>query len=701
MSLFVVMLLVLSAFVSLSSVARIGQRSFRHSLAWTLAAAVSLISGAWAVHLLDMQELVGPFPLGYHPLMLLAAWMIAVVVGLLGWLLVTPDLTRPYRMVTGSALLAGGVFAVHSLSFMAPGFQPGLAWHAPALAQAAAGTWLLFLVALMAVGVRKDVAPWPWVRQPVATVLLALGVWWSHQLTMEASALAEQTGSSYAHTLSAHALALLAGLGTAILLLMIWITSYTESRLRQSLQQVEGTLERSSQTDGLTGLPNRHYMEERLTRAANQADLDKRKLAMLFVDLDGFKPINESFGHRFGDLLLKETAQRLQAHVGPGVEAARWAADEFLILVDRNDERDAVALFARMVLNQLKQPYLIEGREVPVPASIGIAIYPQDGAQSTLVTHAEAATRVAKSAGGDTYCFFEPHMMRDAREQMELLRDLRQAITDGQFELYYQPKVHAPSGQITGAEALLRWNHPVRGLISPAEFIPVAERFGLIGAIGDWVIGEACRQIREWRDGGLRMRVAINLSVHQLRQKDLGERIAAALALYDVNPKLLTCEITESVAMEDGPTTRSFFDRLETAGVHISIDDFGTGYSSLSYLRQLPTEELKIDKSFVVDLETSNDARAVVDAVVKLGLALGMKVVAEGVETEAQYQILRQLGCDELQGYLFAKPMGAKMLFLWATMEKGPTDLDFRASLFSDTHMPFQDGDALETRTPT
>jgi EAL domain-containing protein (putative c-di-GMP-specific phosphodiesterase class I) len=215
--------------------------------------------------------------------------------------------------------------------------------------------------------------------------------------------------------------------------------------------------------------------------------------------------------------------------------------------------------------------------------------------------------------------------------------------------------------------------------------VPIAERHGLIGVIGQWVIDEACRQARDWRDQGLRMRVAINLSVHQLRQPDLAERIAAALAKHQINPQLLTCEITESVAMEDAEGTMRIFEKLAAVGVNISIDDFGTGYSSLAYLRKLPAGELKIDRSFVLDLETSGDARAVVDAVVKLAQALGLKVVAEGVETEAQGQVLRSLGCDELQGYLFAKPMSAKALALWAMNDVGPRAMDFRASLFQET----------------
>ena len=318
-------------------------------------------------------------------------------------------------------------------------------------------------------------------------------------------------------------------------------------------------------------------------------------------------------------------------------------------------------------------------------ASIGVVLYPRDGSLSAAMANAEAASHYAKRNGGSTFAFFEPRMLGDAREQVELLRDLRHAVAKNQLELVYQPKVHAPSGEIMGAEGLLRWHHPERGMVSPASFIPLAERHGLIVTLGQWVIEEACRQARAWRDQGLRMRVAINLSVHQLRQPDLAERIAAALKRHQINPNLLTCEITESAAMEDAEGTQAILERLAAVGVHLSIDDFGTGFCNFAMLRKMPAEELKIDRSFVLDLETSADARAVVDAVVKLGQALGRKVVAEGVETEGQAQVLRALGCDVLQGYLYAKPMSARALALWAMNDVGPRAIEFSASLFQET----------------
>jgi len=291
----------------------------------------------------------------------------------------------------------------------------------------------------------------------------------------------------------------------------------------------------------------------------------------------------------------------------------------------------------------------------------------------------------AKRAGGSTYAVFESHMDAGASEQLSLQHDLRRSIELGQLQLYYQPKVDGRLGRIRGVEALLRWNHAERGMISPAVFIPIAERFGLIGAIGRWVIDEACRQMAEWADQGVRMRVAINLSVYQLREEDLVQRIEAALARNAIDPSQLLCEITESVAMEDIKATQRAFEGLERIGVYLSIDDFGTGYSSLSYLRQLPARQLKIDRSFVNDLATSADARAVVDAVVRLAHALGLKVVAEGVETGEQRDILVMLGCDELQGFYFARPMPAETLLAWTNGSKPAGAVDFSHSIIHET----------------
>ncbi|MFL6660590.1 MAG: putative bifunctional diguanylate cyclase/phosphodiesterase, partial [Rhizobacter sp.] len=462
--------------------------------------------------------------------------------------------------------------------------------------------------------------------------------------------------------------------------------------LGAQLKQATATLERSPLADPLTGLLSRVGIEAALRKAALEAETHGQRIALLAIGLDGFRTVNDSFGHALGDTVLREVAQRLAGVSSTLVEPpkitghhlARLGGDEFVLMLQGHVDRQLVARAANVLLETLDGPLIVDAHELTATASIGIALFPEDGGATKLISRANAAMHAAKEAGGSTYMTFEPRMQDDARDRHELLRDLRHAIENKQLELFYQPKIDARSGQVTAAEALLRWHHPVRGMLHPDVFIPLAERHGLIGALGNWVIDDACRQAKVWRERGLKMRVAINLSVFQMRQNDLVERIQAALKRYGVNPQRLTCEITESVAMEDTQVTQRTFERLGQAGIHLSIDDFGTGYSSLSYLRRLPATELKIDRSFVMDLDTSPDARAIVDAVLKLAHAIGLKVVAEGVENIRQRDILLELGCDEFQGYLFARPMSARALLLWAVDDE-PVKNAFRASLFGES----------------
>ena len=490
----------------------------------------------------------------------------------------------------------------------------------------------------------------------------------------------------------------------AIGLTCSWLDSHAHERnrlLATSLNDANRKLHDQAHSDPLTRMPNRLMFEQRMKTALARAgdSPEPCALAVLFIDLDGFKPINDSFGHVAGDAVLREIGRRLQAVARPEDTVARIGGDEFLMMSVRPGHEAVAASIAQRVLQALNEPMTLPNAViVNLSGSIGIVMYPEHGPAAKLIANADAAMYAAKRAGGSTYAFFEPRMELDARDQLALQNDLRHAIDRNELQLYYQPKIDGKSGQITGVEALLRWQHAVRGFVPPSLFIPIAERFGLIGTIGNWVIDEACRQLREWKRQGLRMRVAVNLSVHQLRQEDLVQRVRIAVDHFGVDPQLLTFEITESVAMEDTQETMKAFSQLASVGVSLSIDDFGTGYSSLSYLRKLPARQLKIDQSFVQDLGTSQDALAVVDAVIKLAHALGLRVVAEGVETVRQRDILLSLNCDELQGFLFARPMAARMLTLWAMGESHPAAhlhapehshsqhgrADFRSSLYVD-----------------
>jgi diguanylate cyclase len=481
-------------------------------------------------------------------------------------------------------------------------------------------------------------------------------------------------------------------LAVAIAVLSAWFDwrnrAHTRS-LATSLNEANIQLRRQAFCDPLTALPNRLLFEERLHQTLQRVGRTPSAMAVLFIDLDGFKPINDSFGHAAGDVVLREVGARLLELAGQSGTAARVGGDEFLLLVPQPGGTEGAAAVAQQALQVLGRPYKLPNRgEVKLSCSIGIALFPEHGSTAKLIANADAAMYAAKRTGGSTYAFFEARMDLDVREQVEMQTELRLALERHQLKLYYQPKIHGASGQVTGVEALIRWDHPVRGLMSPEVFIPVAERFGLIGHIGNWVIEEACRQIRQWLDLGLRMRVAVNLSMHQLRQDDLVPRIRRALDAHRVDPALLTFEITESVAMEDTQATMRSFGHLARVGASLAIDDFGTGYSSLAYLRKLPARQLKIDRGFVADVEHSSDALAVVDAVIKLAHALGLKVVAEGVETERQRDVLLGLRCDELQGYLYARPMPAQMLTVWAMNGEDEThDIEFSHSLFAG-HVP-------------
>jgi len=670
----------LAAYVAFDLARRFATETGRAAWLWLLGAALALGTGLASVHFVALAGRPLPFAFGYAGPRVAATVVLATLVALFVlWLAFAPQPTR--RRTTFAALALGAVACAGPLLYLqALRVAPALHWQ-PLRVVAAALVSAALLAACLALA-RPAAPAWRRLLGALGTGLVVFGAQRATTLAawvpFDAASL-NHPGGLFGPT----ALAALASLGSASLLTAMLLLSLIEARMRAALQAAVARIEEAARTDALTQLPNRADFDRRLDAAARLAD-GADQMALLFIALDGFKPVNDSFGRSIGDQLLQQIARRLHDAAGAEGTVGRVGGDEFVLLLTQADRRSVGAL-AQRLLGRVGEPCEIEGRHVPVSCSIGIVLCPRDGAPGGAMVRAEAAARYAKRSGGATFAFFEPRMLGDAREQVELLRDLRQAVARQQLELYYQPLVHAPSGEVTGVEALLRWHHPDRGMVSPAVFVPIAERHGLIGTIGQWVIEEACRQAGAWRDAGLRMRVSINLSVHQLRQPDLAERIAAALQRHRVRPQLLTCEITESVAMEDAEGTMRIFERLAATGVQISIDDFGTGYSSLAYLRKLPAAELKIDRSFVLDLEGSADARAVVDAVVKLAQALGRKVVAEGVESEAQMDILRALGCDVLQGYLFAKPMSAKALAAWAMNDVGPREIDFRASLFAET----------------
>jgi diguanylate cyclase (GGDEF)-like protein/PAS domain S-box-containing protein len=428
----------------------------------------------------------------------------------------------------------------------------------------------------------------------------------------------------------------------------------------------EAQIVRQAYYDELTELPNRTLLSDRLNLAIVTADRDEQMIALLFIDLDRFKYVNDSMGHEYGDDLLKQVAKRLNDCVRETDTVARFGGDEFVILLHNvKSDADAAHVAAKLI-DRLSEPFLLAERKVIIGASIGIAMHPGDAnTAETLIRNADLAMYKAKQSGRNQAHFFTAAMQEHANQRMTLEQDLRHALDRQQLEVFYQPVVHGRSGRITGVEALLRWHHPERGMVPPDHFIPLAEETGLIGVIGEWVLETACAQLQRWSDAGVNLYLSVNISE---RQRELGleaQVVSEILQRYGIDPGQLVLEITEGLLLQDSEETIGWLQGFKQAGVHLAIDDFGTGYSSLSYLKRFPVDTLKIDREFVRDLNTDRYADSLVSAIISMAASLELRLIAEGVETEAQRATLSKQGCQYMQGYLFCRPLPAEELNDW------------------------------------
>jgi diguanylate cyclase (GGDEF)-like protein/PAS domain S-box-containing protein len=413
--------------------------------------------------------------------------------------------------------------------------------------------------------------------------------------------------------------------------------------------------------DPLTGLPNRLLLTDRLAHALAAARRRQGHVGVLFIDLDRFKNINDSLGHAVGDKLLWEIAHRLNTCVREEDTVSRLGGDEFVIVLENQQDHEAIAAIANKIHKAFERPILVDNRMLHASASIGIAVYPNDGENAEiLMQNADTAMYQAKTLGRNNYQFFAPFMNAHVRERLDLENTLRQALEREEFELYYQPIIDLPAGEIVCAEALIRWRHPGQGLVPPDKFIPVAEETGFIVQIGDWVIDQACRALSAWRAKGIRhLRLSLNVSPRQFRQPGLAERIRHILRTHGVDARQIDLEVTESALMDHPEAAARILGELKAMGLGIVIDDFGTGYSSLAYLKTFPIDKLKIDRSFVCDILTDNSDREITLAVIALSHNLGLRVVAEGVENREQLEFLQHHRCDSVQGYLYSRPRPA------------------------------------------
>ena len=664
-----ILVAMLASYTALDLTGRIASAKGRAVWLWIGGGALSLGIGIWSMHFIGMLAFQLPIDLGFDlPITLLSLAIAILSSGLALWLVSHP-LLPAWQLSVGALAMGVGISAMHYTGMAALRMQPGIdydpAWFGASLVIAvsasAAALWIAFRL--------RQHTPYVRLARGAAAIVMGFAIVGMHYTGMAAANFAEGSFcGALTGGLRTDGLDKLVLVTSLAVLTITLLTSILDARLEartavlsNSLREANRELTQLALHDTLTGLPNRILLADRIEQAMRKIDSQGGQFALMFMDLDGFKPVNDAYGHHVGDQLLRAVAMRLRENFHRHDTLARIGGDEFVLLVEVEDVEDVSTVAARQVA-LIGRHFTVGDHELQVSVSIGIALYPGNGhIQQDLLMNADAAMYHAKSAGKNGYSFFDSSMNTNARNHLQLLQDLRAALKQDQFCVHYQPKFNAGDGQPVGAEALVRWNHPEHGLLMPDKFIALAEKTGLIISIGEWVLNEACRQMRVWFDMGFtHWRIAVNLSALQFCHSGLVNTVASALSRHDLPANSLTLEITETTAMNDADASMTVLQALSEMGVDLSIDDFGTGYSSLMYLKRLPANELKIDRGFVRDLENDSDDAAIVSAIVALGQALDLRIVAEGVETSSQRSFLTRLGCDSLQGYLLGYPLPAE-----------------------------------------
>ena len=664
---------ILASYTALDLTGRIATARGRTAYLWMGGGALAMGFGGWSMHFIGMLALELPLELGYDLGLTLWSLLVAILsCGFALWLVSQPSLPA-LQLLLGALIMGAGISAMHYSGMAALKMQPGI-YYDPTLF----GLSLVIAVGASAAALsiafrlRKQT---PYVRliRGGASVVMGLAIVGMHYTGMAAANF--PVGSfcgALVDGLSGKGLDNLVLVSSLAVLVIALLTSIFDARLdartaalADSLTLANEELTQLALHDTLTGLPNRILLADRISQAMAKVAEQGGCFSLMFIDLDGFKPVNDAFGHHVGDRLLREVALRLREQLRSQDTLARIGGDEFVLLVRLTGPDDAPQVATRQV-SLLAKSFRVDEHDLQISASIGIALYPGNGQSAEeLLMNADAAMYHAKGGGKNGYSFFDVSMNTNARKQLQLLQDLRQALEHNQFRLHYQPKFDASNGKPVGAEALLRWEHPQQGLLQPDDFIELAEKTGLIIPIGEWVLNEACRQMRIWFDQGYsHWRIAVNLSALQFCYSGLVDSVVSALERNQLPANSLTLEITETTAMSDADASMTVLQKLSHMGVDLSIDDFGTGYSSLMYLKRLPANELKIDRGFVRDLEHDSDDAAIVSAIVALGQALGLRIVAEGVETDTQQSFLTTLGCDSLQGFLLGQPLPAEQFMV-------------------------------------
>ena len=662
---------VIASYVSFSVTGRLARSRGWTLRVWWLAGALAMGWGVWAMHFVGMLAFHLGTPLGFDigPTLLSMLPIVAGAGGAL-WLLARAPAFRGRLLLAGTALGAG-VGGMHYAGMAAMRMQPAIVWHpgrvalslAFAVLGATAALWVCLRVAEESRPARRRLRQWG------AALLMGGAVAGMHYLGMSAAGFAAGALCLSADS-ALHGVTLAVSVSVASMLMLLGVLTATwlHERVEHDVQHRDLALARTREMliermyhDDLTGLPNRTLLLERLQRSLADAEFNRRKIALLVLELKGFKMVNDWLGHEAGDQALRAIAASLRALVPEAGMVARLGGDEFAIAIDRVHDAAEVERLCRQVLAVMRQPVSAAGYPVSLQPSVGVAVStPGSDDAETLLRNADAAMQAAREQGDSGYRLFEKGMHRDARERLTLTLELREAIRTGVLQAYFQPTWDLRSGALVGAEALARWVHPQRGQVPPTVFVPLAEADGLAGALGAAMLDQVLGYLRGWLAEGLNPGpVAINLSLYELRDAGFIEGLRDKLEAYQVPADRLRFEITESVAMGDLQATLARLHAICALGCGLLIDDFGTGYSSLSHLRHLPIEAIKIDQSFVRDALVNQADRDITEAIVALAKRLRLKIVAEGVETEAQARWLREIGCDAAQGFLYARPLPA------------------------------------------
>jgi len=672
----------IAAFTALDTAGRVAESRGYLAKLWLMGGGTAMGIGIWAMHFIGMLAMMMPMTMRYDITLTGLSLLVAIGASIFAFAqAVRGSHLTPRRWLRGTLILGSGVVTMHYLGMIALMIEPAIVWNFPlvalsvliAYAASGAALWLAFHL-------RQGDSLL--MMRAIAALVMGIAIAGMHYTGMAAAEYSMPSTMRQQHGISQEGLAVWVTIITLSILGLTLLISMLDAQLRAArlaakLKRANSELRQLAMHDNLTALPNRVMLEQQLTTQIKQATLADENFALMFMDLDGFKAVNDTWGHHVGDRLLIAVAERLRAQLSEEILLARLGGDEFVLLCPHYHEHQAAGLAQRLV-QAVDRPFNLDRYSLHVSLSVGIVIFPLHGrSQQEMMFNADSAMYHTKHSGRNGWSLFEPMMSAVAQHQLALANDLWNALEYQEMCLFYQPKFRAGGTVLMGFEALLRWQHPRRGLLMPDMFLPRAEKTGQIVALGNWVINEACRQLKQWHDeGNAQWSVSVNLSALQFHQRDLIDSVRNALQRHHIPDGALMLEITENIAMRDPQFSQQRIAELHKLGVKVAIDNFGIGYANLLHLKHLDASELKIDRAFINSLRADSEDATVVSAMLTLARTLNLRMVAEGVETEEQQRLLTGLGFDALQGYLLGKPTPADRIAEFTAALNAPLAYD-------------------------